>query len=138
MDRTTLPLIAILNDQEWTARSLESILEAAGFRTSRAFTAAQLLAQLENTAPDAFVLDLQLPDQSGLEVTGILRADPRFGPATPIIVTTAGPSGRQARLEAYQAGAWDFFGQPLDGEALLAKLRLFVEARLVTRPATVT
>jgi len=138
MDRTSLPLIAILNDQEWTARSLESILEAAGFRTSRAFTAAQLLAQLETASPDAFILDLQLPDQSGLEVTGILRADPRFGPATPIIVTTAGPSGRQARLEAYQSGAWDFFGQPLDGEALLAKLRVFVEARLATRPASLT
>ncbi len=133
MERTTPALIAVLNDQEWTARSLETILEAAGYRTLRAFTAGQLLHRLESERPDAFVLDLQLPDRSGLEVAQLLRADPRFGPATPIIVTTAGPSGRQARLDAHAAGAWDFLGQPLDGEALLAKLRIYVAAHRAAR-----
>ncbi len=48
----------------------------------------------------------------------------------PIVITTAGPSGRAQRLEAYQAGAWEFLGQPLDGEALLLKLDAFLRAKL--------
>lgn len=129
MNDAELPLVAVLNDQEWTARGLETILEATGYRTVRAFTAGQLFGLLGTVVPSAFILDQQLPDRSGLEVAEELRRDPRFGPSTPIIMTTAGPSGRQARLAAYDAGAWDFFGQPLDGEALLAKLRLYIPAR---------
>lgn len=129
MNDAEQPLVAVLNDQEWTARGLETILEAAGYRTVRAFTAGQLFDVIGALVPSAFILDQQLPDRSGLDVARQLRSDPRFGPSTPIIMTTAGPSGRQARLAAYDAGAWDFFGQPLDGEALLAKLRLYVPAR---------
>jgi PleD family two-component response regulator len=129
MNDAPKPLVAVLNDQEWTARGLETILEATGYRTVRAFTAGQLFGLLGSVLPSAFILDQQLPDRSGLEVATALRNDPRFGPSTPIIMTTAGPSGRQARLAAYEAGAWDFFGQPLDGEALLAKLRLYIPAR---------
>lgn len=129
MNDAEQPLVAVLNDQEWTARGLETILEAAGYRTVRAFTAGQLFELLATALPSAFILDQQLPDRSGLEVATALRDDPRFGPSIPIIMTTAGPSGRQARLAAYDAGAWDFFGQPLDGEALLAKLRLYIPAR---------
>jgi two-component system cell cycle response regulator len=54
---------------------------------------------------------------------------PRFGPTTPIVITTSGPSGRTQRLEAYRAGAWEFLGQPLDGEALLLKLDTFLRCK---------
>jgi len=60
----------------------------------------------------------------------MLRDDPRISATTPIVITTAGPSGRAQRLEAYGAGAWEFLGQPLDGEALLLKLRTFVQSKL--------
>jgi PleD family two-component response regulator len=48
------------------------------------------------------------------------------------VITTAGPSGRTQRLEAYEAGAWEFYGQPLDGEALLARFNTFLAAKLET------
>jgi diguanylate cyclase (GGDEF)-like protein len=67
-----------------------------------------------------------MPDMHGFEVCRALRADPRFGATTPIVITTSGPSGRTQRLEAYRAGAWEFLGQPLDGEALLLKLNTFL------------
>jgi PleD family two-component response regulator len=77
-------------------------------------------------SPDLVILDQQLPDFSGVEVCRQLRSDPRFGDALPIIITTAGPSGRPQRLTAYAAGAWEFYGQPLDSEALLHKLRVYL------------
>ncbi len=128
-------LVLVANDHEWTARSLETILVAAGMRVIRTFTGRETLAVAGRELPDLVILDLQLPDISGVEVCAALRSDPKFGASTPILITTAGPSGRQQRLAAYEAGAWEFYGQPLDGEALLHKVRVFLAARLESAQA---
>jgi len=127
-----LPLVLIANDQEWSARSLESALEPNGFAVIRAFTGAQALERARGELPDVVILDAQMPDMHGFDVCRALRSERDLGPTTPIVITTAGPSGRAQRLEAFQAGAWEFFGQPIDGEALLLKLRTFVEAKLAS------
>ena len=124
------PLVLIANDQEWSARSLESILAPNGFRVVRAFTAGQALDRVREHQPDIVVLDAQMPDMHGFDVCRLLRDDGLIGPATPVIITTAGPSGRSQRVAAFEAGAWEFFGQPLDGDALLLKLRTFLRAKL--------
>lgn len=129
-DKTAQPVVLIANDQEWSARSIESILSPNGFRVVRAYTGQQALERAFETNPHVIILDAQMPDMHGVEVCRTLRSDPRIGSTTPIVVTTAGPSGRAQRIEAYDAGAWEFLGQPLDGEALLLKLRTFVSARL--------
>jgi len=120
------PLVLIANDQEWSARSLESILAPNGYSVVRAYTGQQALERVRATQPDIIILDAQMPDLHGFEVCRLLRADLRFSPTTPIIITTSGPSGRTQRLEAYRAGAWEFLGQPVDGEALLLKLTTFL------------
>jgi PleD family two-component response regulator len=129
-ETTREPLVLIANDQEWSARSLESILSPNGFRVVRAFTAHQALDRVREHQPDIIVLDAQMPDMHGFDVCRTLRDDDLIGPATPVIITTAGPSGRSQRIEAFEAGAWEFFGQPLDGDALLLKLRTFLRAKL--------
>src|SRR5687767_5529437 len=124
------PLVLIANDQEWSARSLESILGPSGYSVVRAYTGQQALERARTAQPDLIILDAQMPDVHGFEVCRLLRSDPRFSATTPIIVTTSGPSGRTQRLEAYRAGAWEFLGQPLDGEALLLKLGTFLQCKL--------
>lgn len=123
------PLVLIANDQEWSTRSLESILAPNGYTVLRAYTGQQALERTLTARPDIVILDAQMPDLHGFEVCRRLRADPGFSAAIPIIITTAGPSGRAQRLEAYRAGAWEFLGQPLDGESLLLKLETFLAAR---------
>jgi PleD family two-component response regulator len=125
---TPSPLILIANDQEWTARAVESILSANGYRVLRAYTARETLEIAASVDPDLVILDQQLPDFTGVDVCRRLRADIRFGASLPVIITTAGPSGRQQRLDAYEAGAWEFYGQPLDAEALLHKMRVYLAA----------
>jgi diguanylate cyclase (GGDEF)-like protein len=124
------PLVLIANDQEWSARSLESILGPSGYSVVRAYTGLQALERARTAQPDLIILDAQMPDIHGFEVCRMLRSDPRFSATTPIVITTSGPSGRTQRLEAYRAGAWEFLGQPLDGEALLLKLITFLQCKL--------
>jgi len=123
------PLVLIANDQEWSARSLESILGPNGYAVVRAYTGQQALERARTSQPDIIILDAQMPDMHGFEVCRTLRSDPRFSSTTPIVITTSGPSGRTQRLEAYRCGAWEFLGQPLDGEALLLKLGTFLESK---------
>lgn len=121
--------ILVANDQEWAARSLESILVAEGYAVVRAFNGRQALDRAAVSQPDAVILDTQMPDLDGLTVCETLRAGPGWPRTTPIFITTAGPSGRRERFAAYRAGAWEFFGHPLDSEAILIKLRLFLEIK---------
>lgn len=123
------PLVLIANDQEWTARSLESILEAEGYAVLRAYTGRQAMDRALAERPDLVILDRQLPDMDGPSVCRLLRDPSALGPMLPVIITTAGPAGRTQRLEACEAGAWEFFGQPLDAEIVTFKLRTFLQAK---------
>jgi DNA-binding response OmpR family regulator len=129
----TRPLILIANDQEWTGLAVESILGAHGYRVVHAYTGHDALALAARTDPDLVLLDQQLPDLPGTDVCRLLRADPRFGPTLPVIITTAGPSGRPQRMTAYGAGAWEFYGQPLDSDALLHKMGVYIAAYTESR-----
>ena len=123
------PLILLANDQEWAARSLESILGPNGYAVLRAFTGRQALSLARSAQPDVIIIDTRLPDMSGIEACELLRDDPRLSPTTPIIVTTSGTELGPHRLAAYQAGAWDFYTQPLDAEVLLLKLAAYTRAK---------
>lgn len=129
-DRTTRPpLVLIANDQEWSARSLESILAPNGYAVLRAYTGQQTMDRARAAHPDVIILDTQMPDIDGVDLCRRLREEPRVGATVPIVITTSGPSGRVQRLDAYRAGAWEFLGQPLDGEALLLKLQTYVHSK---------
>ena len=69
------PLVLIANDQEWSARSLESTLEPNGYAVVRAFTGAQALARARSELPDVVILDAQMPDMHGFDVCRELRRD---------------------------------------------------------------
>lgn len=125
----SLPRILVANDQEWTARSLESILAAEGYEVIRAFTGAQAWDKALESRPDLIILDTQLPDISGPEVCRRLRSHPVVGWSVPIILTTAGSNGRSRVAEAMEAGAWDFATQPFDGPLLLARIRTFLQSK---------
>lgn len=127
------PLILVANDHEWSARSLESILLPEGYGVVRVKSGSEAVEAISRTAPDVILLDLQMPDFSGIDVCRMVREGGHFDPTVPMLITTAGTGGREARLEALEAGAWDFLYQPIDRDILLAKLRVYLSARLATR-----
>lgn len=123
------PLALIANHQDWSARSLESLLSPHGYTVLRARSGAQVLDQTRGANPDVYILDANLPDIRGTELCRALRGDQRISAATPILITVAGPSTHEQRLEGLRAGAWDFWGLPLDAEEVLLRLDSYVKAK---------
>jgi diguanylate cyclase (GGDEF)-like protein len=123
-------VVLIASKQEWTSRSLESILAPRGYIVLKAYTRRQTLEQARRDEPDAIILDAHLPDGDGYELCRQLRAELLITPSTPIILTVPHPPTRRDRLAALQAGAWDCLGEPPDAEELLAILDVFVPAKL--------
>jgi diguanylate cyclase (GGDEF)-like protein len=120
------PLILLASHQEWAARSLESVLGPKGYAVLLSYSGTQTLELARAAAPDALILDTQLPGLGGIGVCRALREDPRFGDVVPIFITAAAPTERAERLDAYEAGAWEYCAQPLDTELLLRKLETFI------------
>lgn len=130
MKRARPPIVLIISDQEWSTRSLESILAPGGFAVMRAFTAKKGLERCLMHAPDAIFIDIMLPDGSGLELCQALRSEPLIGPTTPIFMTSPERPARSQRIEAFRAGAWDLLGYPVDGEELVLRLDACVQAKI--------
>lgn len=129
------PLILLANGDKWFLDSVESVLVQGGYRVVTATKRAQVLerAREHRPAPDGIILDLALGGRMPNDAFGLcraLRADPNISPATPIVLTTAGPALRTQVLEALRAGAWELRGEPLDTEELVLRLGAYVQAKL--------
>ncbi len=97
-----------------------------------AATAAEGLALVGEHRPDVIVLDLQLPDRSGLEVFEEIRA---IDPKRPVIFVTAHGTTETA-IDAMKGGAFDYLVKPVDLDRLSGILdRAFEAARLMHVPA---
>jgi two-component system, cell cycle response regulator len=123
------PLVLLVNDQEWWARSLESLLAANGYAVLRAYSGEQALAAAHTGRPDAIFIELHLPDMDGAELCRLLQKNPEVGVSVPIVLTTSGATERERKLAAYQCGAWEFVSEPLDGELLMVRLGNLLKAR---------
>ena len=86
---STPPLVLIASDQEWSGRSLETIIGPRGYAVVRAHTGQQVLETVRTTHVDLLILDTRLPDVDGILLCRQLR-EQRIVPATtPIILTTS-------------------------------------------------
>lgn len=111
--------LLIIEDDPIILEQLSKRLRKEGYATECASTAEEGLFQLEEYAIDAAIVDLGLPDQSGLEVIRNIREK---GQKTPILILTA-RNRWQEKVEGLEAGADDYMVKPFEMEELLARLR---------------
>ena len=123
------PIVLLVNRQEWTARSVESVLQPAGFAVVKAYTGRQAIELAAGLRPDLVIVDFKLSDILGLEVCRAIRELPTVDDATPFIIATAASLSRQERHECFRAGIWDIFSSPFDPVELVGKLEAFLSAR---------
>ena len=123
------PLVLLVDDQEWTSRSIESILRPKGHVVLKAYTGQQALDLVQKVSPDALIVDVHLPDIDGIDLVRQLRASPTIQSMTPVLMITGGSVGRAERLEALGAGAWDILTHPVDPNELILRMETFVRAK---------
>src|SRR5690625_1206359 len=81
-------VVMIVDDHDFSRLVLVRILEAAKYRVVVAESGEEALARLEHVQPDAFMLDVEMPGMSGIDLCQRLREQPRFH-MTPILMVTA-------------------------------------------------
>jgi FixJ family two-component response regulator len=114
----TSAIVYVVDDDELTRKGTARLLAAAGFEARTYASALEFLSAVESDAKTSgcIILDVRLPDQSGLELQVALakRAVP-----LPIIFLT-GHGEIPDTVRAIQRGAVDFLTKPVDGHVLLA------------------
>jgi two-component system, OmpR family, KDP operon response regulator KdpE len=116
--RSTGQRVLVVDDEPQIVRALKVILRSAGYATEAAESKEEALNAVSVRPPDAMVLDLVLPDGSGVEVC----ADVRRWSSLPIIVLSAVGDERE-KVRALDAGADDYITKPFGTDELLARLR---------------
>ncbi|HTB09373.1 MAG TPA: response regulator transcription factor [Acidimicrobiales bacterium] len=130
MSTTSLPTsyVAIVDDDSAIRSALGRALRMENYDVELFEDGATALKSIQLRAPDALVLDLQLPDIDGLEVCRRIR---RSGDTTPILMLTA-RNAVNDRVEGLDVGADDYLVKPFDLAELLARLRALLRRHNVS------
>jgi two-component system KDP operon response regulator KdpE len=112
------PRVLVVDDEPQIVRGLKVILRADGYEVETATTQAEAAAALAAHPPDVVLLDLVLPDGSGVETCRALRSWSRI----PVVVLSAVGDERE-KVRALDAGADDYVTKPFNADELLARLR---------------
>lgn len=123
----TLPTVLIVDDNEPTANALAKVIGAARIQTAVSYRGNDAVEYAASHPVSAAVVDIHLPDLSGLVVTQKLRE--RLGPSTPIIILS-GDTSMEMLNALPHVGATYFFSKPVNATHLVERLREWLgEAR---------
>jgi two-component system, cell cycle response regulator DivK len=125
--------ILIVEDNELSRKLFQDLLEVHGHRTLATGSGREALRLIQTAAPDLVLLDIQLPDLSGVEVTRRLKSDPRTR-HIPIVVVTASLLP-DIRRDAWDAGCDGFLEKPIDIDGFLQEIHHHLAER--RRPTAV-
>jgi DNA-binding response OmpR family regulator len=124
--------ILVVEDEPTLRETLVDALEADGFRVIAAADGRQALERFRADRPDLILLDLMLPELSGVEVTRIIRAES----GVPIVMLTAKDSELD-KVVGLELGADDYVTKPFSLRELTARVRaLFRRAEVTGAAAT--
>jgi two-component system OmpR family response regulator len=114
-----VPRVLVVDDEQSLAEVLGSVLRLEGWSARTAHTGAAAVTVARNFQPDLVVLDVMLPDMSGLEVMTRIR---KFDPEVLVLFLTA-RDAVEDRIAGITAGGDDYVTKPFSLEEVLARLR---------------
>jgi len=118
MPEATRPLRAlIVDDQRDMLMTLGILLRSEGLTVRLGERGAEVAAAVESFRPDVVLLDIEMPDRSGLEVA--MELSQRFGERCPVLIAVTGHNSDAARRLITKSGFHHHVPKPYDFDALL-------------------
>ncbi len=117
--------LLIIDDEVEFASTLCQRLQLRGFEVTDVHGGGEGLAILSTIEPEIVILDLKMPDMSGLDVLeGIKKHDPTIE-----VIMLTGHGSAESGIEAMEKGSFDYLMKPVDLKELLEKINSAVEKR---------
>jgi signal transduction histidine kinase len=124
--------VLLVDDDPRNLLALESVLENRDYTLVKARTGDEALLALMNRDIAAVVLDVQMPDLSGIELASLIKQRKRTQ-NIPIIFLTAHYREDEHAMLGYDVGAVDYLTKPINPAVLRSKINVFVELFRKTR-----
>ncbi len=121
--------ILIIDDEQSIRDIFSLLLEEKGYLVETAETGRDGLSQARKFLPDVILLDMNLPDTTGIEVLSKIK---KSLPQTEIIIITAFGTIKNA-IEATKMGAYDYLEKPVDNDELLLLISRALEVKRLLR-----
>ena len=115
--------VMIVEDNELNMKLFHDLLEAHGYRTVETRNGIEAMALAREHRPDLILMDIQLPEVSGLEVTKWLKADPELKAIPVVAVTAFAMKGDEERIRA--GGCEAYLSKPISVAKFLATVKEF-------------
>ena len=116
------PLVSVVDDDESVRESLPDLLREFGFSASAFSSAEEFLCSDRVGQTKCLILDIAMPEMTGLELQQELK---RRGQSIPIVFIT-GQRDEELRNQALNEGAMDFLHKPFSDTALLEALKVIL------------
>lgn len=118
--------LLLIEDQDELLQAMRFNLETAGFYCASAMRYRDALLKVEDYTYDVVIVDIHLPDGSGLDIIRFLK---KTAPATGIIIVSALDSVNQ-RIEGMQLGADDYITKPFDMAEMVVRVKALLRRRV--------
>jgi two-component system, OmpR family, phosphate regulon response regulator PhoB len=119
--KAALPRVLIVEDEPDLVRIVEFNLQSAGFETHTVLRASEVLQAVQTVRPDIILLDLMLPDGSGMDVCRALKSAPATKHIPVVMVTARGEE--IDRVVGFEIGADDYVVKPFSVRELILRVR---------------
>ena len=116
--------VLIVEDNELNMKLFHDVLDAHGYATLQTRTGLEALALARTHRPDLILMDIQLPEVSGLEVTKWLKEDDSLRDIPVVAVTAFAMKGDEERIR--QGGCEAYISKPISVPMFLGTVRQFI------------
>jgi two-component system cell cycle response regulator DivK len=117
--------ILIVEDNELNMKLFSDLLDAHGYETQQTREGLKAIALARKFKPDLILMDIQLPEVSGLEVTKWIKDDAGLADIPIVAVTAFAMKGDEKRIR--DGGCAAYISKPITVSSFLATVRRFVE-----------
>ncbi|HYG57351.1 MAG TPA: diguanylate cyclase [Symbiobacteriaceae bacterium] len=121
------PLVLIVDDDAFVRRILRSRLEAQRYVVDETAEGSQAVELVRSLRPDAVLLDVILPDTSGLEVCARIRREPDLADIPVLFVTATEDLGTKAA--GFALGGYDYITKSVDPRELVMRVKAAIMAK---------